>query len=130
MIYAHTSMYPGQFRSPAPDSESELRNCCREIIHAAQVITSRDQFEFSYIVFPLFMAGFATKDPAEKEQALELIRVVETHSYGGSTKSVRGLLENIYGKQRDAIVQHGNDASVDWVEEMERSGQRIIMYGL
>jgi hypothetical protein len=76
------------------------------------------------------MAGFATKDPAEKEQALELIRVVETHSYGGSTKSVRGLLENIYGKQRDAIVQHGNDASVDWVEEMERSGQRIIMYGL
>jgi hypothetical protein len=130
MIYAYTSMYPGQLSSPAPDFESEIPSCCREIIHAAQFITSQDQFEFSYVVFPLFMAGFATKDPTEKEYALELIRAVETQSYGGGTKSVRRLLQNIYGKPRDAIVRNGDNASVDWVEEMERSGQRIILYGL
>jgi hypothetical protein len=121
-------MYPSQLLDPAP--ESEIRTCATEIIQVARIITSQERFEQQFIVFPLYMAGLATKDPAEKDAALATLRVVERHSYGKTTESVRELLGHIYEKQRAAIVASGDASSVDWVEEMESSGQRLIMYGL
>ena len=130
MIYAHTSMYPNQLREPSPDSDTVVKACATEIIQAAHKILSQERYDLRFIVFPLLMAGFATNDPAEKNLALSLIKMVERHSYGGSTESVRRLLEAIYGKQRAAILQTGDCVSVDWVEEMELSGQRLVIYGL
>lgn len=46
-------------------------------------------------MFLLFMTGFSTKSPMEKEEVLRILRIIETYSYGGSTESVRRLLETI-----------------------------------
>lgn len=76
------------------------------------------------------MAGFCTRNLAEKDTALRFMIEVEKHGYGGSTDNVRRLLQTIYEKQRVAVMQTGNANSVDWVDEMERSGHRLIFYGL
>lgn len=76
------------------------------------------------------MAGFATKDLNEKQVALDLIIAVEQHNYRGSTESVKKLLQKVYEKQRSATMDMGNANSVDWVEEVENSAQRLIIYGL
>jgi hypothetical protein len=67
------------------------------------------------------MAGFATKDPREKE-VLNIMRIIDGQSYGSSTESVRRLLETILEKQRAAIMRAGTASSVGWVEEVEKNG--------
>lgn len=123
-------MFAGQLNDPSSSFEPEIRLYCREILQAAQMIISQEHFELRFIVFPLFMAGFASKDMSEKELALNLIRIVEQHSYGASTESVRRLLETVLDRQRDAILRTGTANEVDWVEKMELTGQQLIIYGL
>ncbi|KAH9218950.1 fungal-specific transcription factor domain-containing protein [Leptodontidium sp. 2 PMI_412] len=130
ILYTHTSMYSGQLNDPEPDTEAQINACCAEILHAASIILSKERFDMRFIVFPLFMAGFCTRNAAEKETALRLMVEVEKHGYGGSTDNVRKLLQTIYEKQHFAVMQTGNSNSVDWIDEMERSGQRLIIYGL
>lgn len=96
----------------------------------AQLITSQERVDHEFVVFSLFMAGIASREPQEKDLCLGMIRAVERLSYGRMTGSVRDLLERIYEKQRAAMVGSGDASSVDWVEEMKLGGQRIIMYGL
>jgi hypothetical protein len=130
VIYAHTSLFPEQIRDPAPDSIVQIRTCVTEILQAAHTIVSRELIDPRFIVFPLFMAGFAATEPAEKDLALTMIRTAEQHSFGSCTQSVKRLLEIIYEKQRVAILRTGDSSSVDWVEEMEQRGQPPIIYGI
>jgi len=130
ILYTHTSMYSGQLNDPEPDTDAQINACCTEILHAVSEILSKEQFDMRFIVFPLFMAGFCTRNLAEKDTALRFMIEVEKHGYGGSTDNVRRLLQTIYEKQRVAVMQTGNANSVDWVDEMERSGHRLIFYGL
>lgn len=83
-----------------------------------------------FVVFPLFLAGVFAANQGDKETALNLITAVEPHSFGGSIQSVRIVLQAIYNKQLEARLQTGVTTSVDWVEEMELSGQRLIITGL
>ncbi|KAL2064833.1 hypothetical protein VTL71DRAFT_3973 [Oculimacula yallundae] len=130
ILYTHTSMYSGQLNDPEPDTETHINACCTEILRAVSIILSKERFDMRFIVLPLFMAGFCTQNPAEKETALRFMVEVEKHGYGGSTDNVRRLLQSIYEKQQIAAMQTGNSNSVDWVDEMDRSGQRLIIYGL
>ncbi len=123
-------MYPGQLRDPEPGFDLEVRACCTEIFHAVGMAVSREVFDMRFVVFPIFIAGFSTIDPNEKETAMNLMVELEKHGYGGSIKGARKLLQTIYQKQRAAVVQIGDDNSVDWIDEVELSGQRLIMYGL
>lgn len=123
-------MYPGQLRDPDPGFDSEVHACCTEILHAASVTLSKERFDMRFVVFPIFIAGFSTRDPNEKEMALNFMIEIEKHGYGGSTESARKLLQTLYQKQRVAVLQMGDASSVDWIEEMELSGQRLVIYGL
>ena len=55
---------------------------------------------------------------------------VEKREYGGVADTLRRLLQTIYEKQSVAVAQKGHANSVDWVDEMERNGPRLIIYGL
>lgn len=99
-------------------------------MQAASLLLSQERFEVRFVVFPLFLAGVFATDEGDKEMALNLITAVEPHSFGGSIQSVRAVLQAIYNKQRTAILETGVATSVDWVEEMESSGQRLIIIGL
>lgn len=130
LIYAHTSLFPGQLRYPAPDSKLHITTCVTEILQAARFVASQEHVDPRFMIFPLFIAGFAASEPAEKDLALTMIRAVEQHSFGGCTQSVRELLEIIYEKQRVAILRTGDSTLVDWVEEIELRGQPPIIYGI
>ncbi|KAE8452215.1 hypothetical protein EG329_001682 [Mollisiaceae sp. DMI_Dod_QoI] len=126
VIYAHTSMFPGQLDDPIRDLERVI-TLGKEIIDAARVVLSKERYDYRFIVFPVFMAGFATQDPVEKRIALDLILAIEEHEYRGSTADVRQLLQKLYERQRSATMETGDANSVDWIEEMEKSGQGFIM---
>lgn len=126
ILYVYTSMYPGQLFDPPHNYEIQVSKCAREIIEAVKNIISKERFELRVIVFPLFMAGYSTMDPAEKSAALDLMRKQEQHSYGGSTAGVRKLLETVCEKQATAR----DFKNIDWIEEMRMSGQRLVMCGL
>ncbi|KAH7378960.1 fungal-specific transcription factor domain-containing protein [Cadophora sp. MPI-SDFR-AT-0126] len=130
MLYTHTSMYSGQLHDLEPGTEAQIEACCAEILDAVSTILSKERFDPRYIVFPLFLAGFCTRNLTEKSMALRLIIEVEKNEYGRVTNNVRRLLQTIYEKQSAAVTKTGNADSVDWVDEMERSGQRLIIYGL
>jgi hypothetical protein len=102
----------------------------KEILQAAHTVVSCERIDPRFVVFPLFIAGFAATEPAEKDLALNMIRAVERHSFGDCTQSVRILLEAVYEKQRIAILRSGDSSWVDWVEEMELRGQPPIIYGI
>jgi hypothetical protein len=95
----------------------------------ARVITSQERADQQFVVFPLFMAGVATSEPQENGLCLGMVGAVERLSYGRTTESVREVLEKIYEKQQAAMVASGDAFSVDWVEEMEVSGQPSTIYG-
>jgi hypothetical protein len=59
-----------------------------------------------------------------------MIKTVDQYSCGISTESVMRLLDTIYKKQRAEILRNGDATSVDWMEEMALSGQRLIIHSL
>ncbi|KAH7309385.1 fungal-specific transcription factor domain-containing protein [Rhexocercosporidium sp. MPI-PUGE-AT-0058] len=130
ILYTHTSMYSGHLHDLEPDTKAQIEVCCTEILHAVSIILSKERFDPRYIVFPLFLAGFCTWNLTKKDTALSFMTEVEKNEYGGVTNNVQRLLQTIYKKQSVAVAQTGNANSVDWVDEMERSGQRLIIYGL
>lgn len=130
MLYVHTSMFPGQLNDPEPDSNEHIRTCCTEILDAIRSTLSRERFDIRFLTFPVFMAGVSTQISDEKDMALKFMVDIEKHCYGGGTASVRTLLQTIYEKQRAATIEMGDADLVDWVNEMELSGQHLILYGL
>ena len=123
-------MYSGQLHDPEPDTDAQIKACCAEILHAISIMLSTQRCDLQYAVFPLFLAGFCTQNSTEKNTALRLMAEVEKHEYGGITNNVQRLLQTIYDKQSVAVAQTGHANSVDWVDEMERNGPRLIIYGL
>jgi hypothetical protein len=119
-------MYPGQLFDPPPNYQIQVSKCSQEIIETVKKIIARKRFELRVIVFPLFMAGYSTVDQAEKSTAVDLIKRQEQYSYGGSAAGVRRLLEIVCEKQATAR----DFKTVDWIEEMRMSGQRLVMCGL
>lgn len=127
ILYAHTSMFSGQLNDGIAD-EQQINTSSREIIEAARIVVRFEKsYEIRIVVFPLFMAGFATKDPGEKQMVLDLLLAVQQQESRASTESARNLLQKLYEKQRSAMMETGNANSVDWIEEAKKSGQRFII---
>ncbi|KAM3086856.1 hypothetical protein ACMFMG_000981 [Clarireedia jacksonii] len=122
-------MYPGQLSKSDAKSKKQVEICAREILQIAGMIMDYKRFEFRYILFPVFLAGFASKNTTEKSVAVELIKSLEKTSYGMSTKSTRRLLESVYQKQQNEMFRTGR-TSISWIEELELSGEKLIIFGL
>ena len=105
-------MYSGQLHDPEPDTEAQIKACCTEILH---IVLSKERCDLRYIVFPLFLAGFCTRNLTEKDTALGLMVEVEKHEYGGVADNVRRFSQTIYERQSVAVAQTGNANSVGWL---------------
>ncbi|KAF7894557.1 uncharacterized protein EAF01_010008 [Botrytis porri] len=129
-IYYHTSMYQGQSLVLAAEVEEQLSTCAREIILITKMMIDLGCLGSRFIVFPIFMAGMASRVTEEKQSALAFLRRLEETSFGSNTKTMRILLASIIEKQGIAILQTGNHLCVNWIEELQSSGQQLIMVGL
>lgn len=123
-------MYQGQSLIPAAEVEYQIAACARVIIQIARKILERERLEFRFLVFPIFLAGMASKVAEEKQVALNLIRRLEDTSFGSNTRTTRNLLTTICEKQGEAIARTGSDWGVSWIEELESSGEQLIILGL
>ncbi|KAI9731287.1 MAG: hypothetical protein M1818_007912 [Claussenomyces sp. TS43310] len=126
IIFTHTSMYPEQMlETPYP---SEVSDSISDILGIAQTIIATDQYEAHHLTFALFMAGFASLDQRQKSMAVHLMMVLESKACGGNTGIVRQVLQGIYEKQQAAMTITGYSMSIDWWEEIRRTGRGLVIF--
>lgn len=123
-------MFQGQFLIPSTEVEEQIASCAKEITMIAKKILDCKRFEFRFLVFPVFLAGMASKIKEEKQIALDLMKSLEKTSFGSNTTTTRKLLVTIYEKQEAAVAQTGNALGISWIEELESSGEPLIILGL
>ncbi|KAF7906729.1 hypothetical protein EAF00_001008 [Botryotinia globosa] len=129
-VYYHTSMYQGQSLILSAEVEEELSSCAREIILISKMMIDLGCIGSRFIVFPIFMAGMASRVKEDKQSALRFLHKLEETSFGSNTRTTSKLLVSIIEKQEIAIAETGNHLCVSWIEELESSGQQLILMGL
>ena len=131
IIYSHTCMWPTQltdWASPTQTSSAqnpEIAQCINIILSIATNIVQRRQLDFRFIVFPLFIAGFAARSNVDRHRALELISAMERDSIGNNTRATRMLLRAVH-EQQDERGGH----AVDWIQVMHQRGLQVVNFGL
>ena len=126
MIYSHTSMWSTQRLEMTPEESETVSQAAREIRQLALEISEQGFIERKFIVFPLFMAGIASRAAPEQELVLELISVFEQQSIGKVMAATRQLLGVVFERQR-ASMGMGMDAfAVDWIDTVSERGLQMI----
>ncbi len=108
----------------------DVFNSVTEIIELSRQVVSDGRWELPYIPFSLFLSGVVSRRKEEKILALKLMTVLERESFGKNTATTRQLLETVYDKQQATARNGKQDLEVDWLEVMERSGLRLVMFGM
>ena len=111
-------MFPGQRRIPVANQLNVLTDTEQRVLSILSVATSQleqGQLDRRHIVFPLFMAGFATSQPDVKVQALDILKTYEGSGIGQNTYRTRQLLTWIYEEQRRRADEGGRMEDVDWL---------------
>lgn len=129
LIYSHTSMWPGQRFETSPDYDVEIEESARQILQIAHgAMNHSNNLHNRFLVFPLFMAGFANTDGSEKMLAVDMIQGMEQEGLCRNTIATRKSLEAIYERQNHSFMTTGHSLDVDWVEVMSEYG--VVSPGL
>jgi hypothetical protein len=125
-------MYPGQMAQLTSDGDAadDVFTSATEIIELSRQIVGDERWELQFIPFSLFLSGIVSGKKEEKALALKLMTALERESYGENTASIRRLLEAIYDKQQATKRNGKYDLEVDWLEVMDGSGPRLVMFGV
>lgn len=123
-------MYPGQMAHLSLESGAEIAACATEILRIAQNVVAREQNELRRIIFSIFIAGFASADYNEKHLALHLLASLDEYSYDGNTSKIRLFLGQIFERQQTGREGGVGMVPVDWVEDMKRTGLRLVIFGI
>jgi hypothetical protein len=119
LIYSHTSMWQGQARCTfSVMAEAEIRECSSQILETAGKAIGENRSSSRLFLFPLFLAGFASKDTVERRRVVEYIRIAEQESFGRNAQVARETLITVYKKQAEQRVDAGGWWSVNWKEVM------------
>lgn len=129
IIYSHTSMWAGQRLETSPDYDMEITNAAQQIIQVAQtIVTESDNSRF--LIFPLFMAGFASTNGTQKALVLDLIKQLEEKSICHNAQTTRACLEVIYEQQSERFTYTGHSLDVDWLQVMRERRISLVNFGL
>jgi len=123
-------MYPGQMAHLTLEAGTEIAACASNILQIAQNIITQERKELRYIVFPIFIAGFATAEHNDKNLALHLLASLDHYSYGRVTSRVRLLLQQVVEKQQTGVEKGTGMVPVDWLEDMKVAGLRHVIFGI
>ena len=123
-------MWPSQRLDTSAEYNIEIANSVAEILYTASNIVNQARYELRFIVFPLFMAGFASSDGTQKMMAMELISSMDKESIGSNTQATQNALGMIYERQTQAFMHTGHSLDVDWADIMVGQGLQVINWGL
>jgi Fungal specific transcription factor domain len=130
IIFSHTSMWPSQRLDTGPEFDTEIGQCVAEILHTAEGVVTSGRLELRFIIFPLFMAGFASADGGQKMTALDMISTMEKKSIGSNTTATRHALQIVYEQQTQRFMHTGHSLDVNWSDIMVEQGLQVVNFGL
>lgn len=130
IIYSHTSMWNTQRLDTSPDHDAEIEVASNQILQITERVLSSGRTDCRYLVFPVFMAGYASTDGTQKKLALDLISRMETESIGQNAVTTRKLLTSIYERQNERFMTTGQSLDVDWMHAMIEENIIIVNFGL
>jgi hypothetical protein len=130
IIYSHTSMWPGQRLETSPDYDTEIAVASNQVLHMTRKALSENRSDCRYLVFPVFLAGFASTDGAQRMFALDLIRSMENISIGRNTTVTRKALAAVYEKQNERFMNTGQSLDVDWMQVMMERDLTVVNFGV
>ncbi|OKL64333.1 hypothetical protein UA08_00025 [Talaromyces atroroseus] len=103
----------------------------REMLqNVAEAIVNSSQFDFRFIVFPLFIAGVSTSSAEQKMMAMDLVSSLEKQGIGRNATTTRHLLQMVYQSQTEQLMTIGHTANVEWADVMVRQGMQVVNFGL
>ena len=126
-------MFPGQRRIPVASQQEVFADTERRvmtIISVAATNVEARHLDRRYVIFPLFMAGFATTQPDIKIQAIDIIKAYEGTGIGQNTYTTRRLLAAVYEEQRKAADAGHRIEDVDWLAVARRRSLTMVNCGL
>jgi len=101
-------MWQGQARCTASlTATDEIRECSSQILETAGKEIGENRSSSRTFLFPLFLAGFASKDTAERRRVLEYIRITEQESFGRNAQVARETLTAAYKPSNVLILGGG-----------------------
>ncbi|KAK5076266.1 hypothetical protein LTS08_006894 [Lithohypha guttulata] len=130
MIYSHTSMWPCQRTDTSPDFDPEITAAAQQILQVSQAIVSTQAKSSRFLVFPLFMAGWASTSGNQKLLVQDLIQKLEEESLGCNTRTTRRALQAVYERQNQHFMRTGQSLDVCWLDVMREQGLTVVNFGL
>lgn len=126
-------MFPSQRTLPsanksalAADTETRVSH----ILTLTQSILESGDLARREVVFPCFIAGFATTDPNTKVRFVSLLRAFEGYGIGQNTSVVRKLLVGVYEEQRRGVESGRGMEGVEWLRWGRERGMSVVNCGL
>ena len=126
IIYSHTSMWSTQRLEMNQEDNGTVSQAAREIRQLAQEIGDQGFIERKFMVFPLFMAGIASKADHEQEHVLELISMFEQQAIGKVMAATRHLLSIVFERQKASVMMGMDAFAVDWINTVSERGLQMI----
>lgn len=126
IIYSYTSMWPRQRYYMGDKSIPELSDSICKVLQLGREIAANGFDERKFMVFPTFMAGIATRNPADQQLALQTLKFLERNSIGKVMMATRQILEIVYEEQRELAMQGCHPMTVDWVTTVADRGLQMI----
>lgn len=127
MFYRQRSIPTAQQQELFADTESRIMAI---VALAASQLETRRLAEHRHVIFPLFIAGFATSQPDIKIQALNIVKAYEGMGIGQNTYTTRQLLSAVYEEQRLAVDEGRRMEDVDWITVARNRSLTISNCGL
>ena len=119
-------MWPGQRLCIGDQSIPEFSESVCKILQLGREITANGFDQRKFMVFPIFMAGIATRNPPDQQLALQILKLLERNSIGKVMMATRQILEIVYEEQRELAIQGGHPMMVDWVNTVAERGLQMI----
>ncbi|KAK4553012.1 hypothetical protein LTR86_009936 [Recurvomyces mirabilis] len=143
IIYSRTSMFPSQRTIPLANQADVYtdteRRCysilalASEYVSASQQRSDSNTTSYRHMVLPIFMAGIATTQADGKNQAIHIIKAMESPakgSIGQNTLRTRQLLLAVCEEQGRVVNTGGRMEQVDWFAISRERGLNIVNCGL
>jgi len=117
-IYSHTSMWQNQGREVSTATARQIGKWSRRILEIAAEAMRKDRSPSEQLLFPVFLAGFASKDPYERQQALTYVRTADQEIFGQNLKNMGEALEAVQKMQTERGDAEGW-WSINWIHVLK-----------
>ncbi|KAL1302235.1 hypothetical protein AAFC00_002660 [Neodothiora populina] len=130
MLYLDTSMYPGQRLHNTLEVREDVSRRCTTIIAMTTSVVEAQDYDQHHIVFPIFMAGFATEKAEVKVHAINLLNAMEGTGISRNVTRSRELLVSVCEEQEMCAMAGAQAEEVDWITLAKSKGIAIVNFGL